>query len=170
MSRKLLRQIFADLEYLGIIEKYGTCCFFINASWLKSKASSFRRRITCLHRRRRSRRPRTIFAWRKGSLVCQAKYHSYCLVFINKSVLPDFGLGNVQCKIFIDFIKLMPLPVSELAKRRLNKLCEAHPSFRCSLSYVADLHLRRSIMKWKRKNVLQNACSNINATQKSTEI
>lgn len=136
---QLLRQIFADLEYLGIIEKYGTCCLFINAlaaEILKLHHFDVELRA-CIAVVDQEGRGRFLLGAKEFSLPGQIPSHIVCI--INKSVLLDFGLGNVRKNFHSDFYQAMLLPVSNYEAAAEQVLCEAHPSFRCSLSYVADL-------------------------------
>ena len=101
-----MRRIFADLEYLGMIAKYGNCCLFINALAAEIlKLHEFEVELPLVS-------PSSIRKIVDASLLGAKEYSqahqlpSHVVCIVNKTVLLDFGLGNVRRYLMLSSSKL----------------------------------------------------------------
>lgn len=135
---QLLRRIFADLEYLGMIGKYGNCCLFINALAAEIlKLHEFEVELRpCIAVIDQENRGRFLLGAKEYSQAHQLPSHVVCIV--NKTVLLDFGLGNVRRYFDAEFFQAMLLPLSNYHAECHQVLCEAHPAPDLTINYVAD--------------------------------
>ncbi|MBC3883320.1 hypothetical protein H8K35_18145 [Undibacterium sp. LX40W] len=128
-----LRQLFADLEYIGHIKKYGNCCLFISTlvqRILQAQGVNVELK-TCNAIVERSE-VRFLLGGKQFTKPGQLATHVVCIV--DGNILIDFGLGNVRRYFYSDFFQAVVLPYNSAAET----LSSAKLDQSTSLYYIHD--------------------------------
>ena len=111
-----LRQLFADFEYMGIMEKYGTYCLFISslvAAILREHGYQVELR-TCVAKISQNH-INFYLGSKQFAKAEQLPTHVICVV--NHSILIDFGLGNARQYFGSDFFQGVVLEIKSNSKQ-----------------------------------------------------
>lgn len=104
-----LKQLFADLEYIGHIKKYGNCCLFISTLVQRLlQTQGYKAEIRICNAIAEKTERRFLLGGRRFSKPGQLATHVICV--LNESVLIDFGLGNIRRDFDTDFFQAVVLP------------------------------------------------------------
>lgn len=128
-----LRQLFADLEYIGHIKKYGNCCLFISTLVQRIlQAQGIKAELkTCNAIVERSE-VRFLLGGKQFAKPGQLATHVVCIV--DDNILVDFGLGNVKRYFYSDFFQAVVLAYNSTAETLSNAKLDQN----ASLYYIHD--------------------------------
>lgn len=129
----LILQIFADLEFLGVIKKYGTHCLFINTLLQRILSyEGYRVEIRTCNAIIDRENKRFFLGSKEFTLQHQLATHVVCI--LDETFLIDFGLGNVRKGFDPDFVQAISLQIKPIA----DSLGEIRIGESTLLSYVAE--------------------------------
>lgn len=135
---QLLRRIFADLEYLGVIPKYNSYCLFMSSlvsEILKEHQFDVELRA-CVAVIDQGPHKRFLLGAKEYAAPGQIPSHLVCVV--NQTILLDFGLGNVRRQFAPNFFCGLILPLQNYHASKGQVLCSTQIDHQHEIYYVAD--------------------------------
>lgn len=135
---QLLRRIFADLEFLGLTQKYGSYCLFMSSLLAEIlKSHNFEVELkACLAVIDRGPNERFLLGGKQFALPGQIPSHLVCIV--NKTVLLDFGLGNARRTFAPDLFHGLILTLDDYHAREGQVLCSTRLMNKYEIHYLVD--------------------------------